>query len=766
MLRFRSIALNVTILALLGACAGGGGGGGGGNTIPVSPPPPPPAGSPRPSPIAVPPLPPAAAPGSFPGSSSQEYLNNWGPGGINAGSAWQFQNAHGEGVVIGVIDDGIDPSHPELLGRVDTVNSIDIVPGRNALTTTMSHGSELSALMVGNFNNAQTVGVAYQASVLAIRADNGANGFTDTDLANAITYATSKGVDVINLSLGSPSPTSAALRAAIQSATAAGVIIVVSAGNSGPNATQPNYPGFLATDAAVSNGLILVAGGSNPDKSFNTASNIAGSAANSYLVAPGWQIIVPDFGPVGAVPGFQACGASAGLAGDLCRIQGTSYASPHVAAAAAVLMSAFPGLTSQQVVQIILQSTDDMGGAGIDSTTGWGHLNLARAFQPIGIVAAPMSIAGVHINPIEPLGSVGPAFGDGLSRHTQAWTFAAFDSFGRTYTTDFSGNWLNDAVGPRANIEAPTLWRRIRASDGVAVDLALSNESIPESLRTGIEAEDARRDALVADVDVAEGVSLRFAMGGTHIGALGQAERDISFFNLVNADVSMAVTQQVLPGLAMSFVSASAGRDANGQRDHAEAVHAQLDFGPAQFDLQAGVLTEGEGALGFVLGDEFGRTPSGQTRFTSVSGGYDFDGPWRVSASATQGFPDAPSNWLAVRERLSALAFSIALEREVQLLRAQGVLALSVSQPLRIEGGELSFLAPVADRYGRASLRYEDRVISPTPSGREIRFGAAYRYFVSDRLSGFGEFQYVAEPGHVADREAEVAVSVGIRARR
>jgi subtilisin family serine protease len=266
------MAVQALVALLLGACASGGGGGG---STPVVPPPPPP---PAPSPPTFPPLAPPHAPGDFPNLGGAEFNANWGVAGVNAQVAWQ-NGATGAGVVVGVIDDGIHPNHVELVGRISP-DSIDIVSGRNALVTDNSHGSEISSLIAGNYNDNQTVGVAFDATILAIRADNGSSSFNSVDLANAIDYAREHGVAVINLSLGSDTPTSQVVRDAIRRATQAGVIIVVSAGNDGNDgATHPNYPGFLATDLSISNGLIMIAGGLNPDGSVNTASNPPGSAA-------------------------------------------------------------------------------------------------------------------------------------------------------------------------------------------------------------------------------------------------------------------------------------------------------------------------------------------------------------------------------------------------------------------------------------------------------------------------------------------------------
>jgi subtilisin family serine protease len=727
--------------------------------------------------VALPTLPPAAAPGSFPATSSQEFLNNWGPGGINVENAWRYQNAHGEGVLIGVIDDGIDPNHPELIGRVDTVNSRDMVAGRNALTTTLSHGSELASLMVGNFNGSQTVGVAYQATVLAVRADDGSGGFLDDTLANALNYAVANGVDVVNFSLGGTSPTNTNLRNAIQAATAAGVILVFSAGNSGPGATSPNFPAQLAASSAISNGLILVAGGSNPDGTFNTRSNQAGAASNQYLVAPGWEIIVPDHGPAGAVPGFQSCGAAAGIAADLCEIQGTSYASPHVAAAVAVLKSAFPGLTPAEVVQIILQSTDDMGAAGIDTQTGWGHLNLERAFGPLGTMSSPLAMAsGAEVGPTQTLGAVGAAFGDGVTRHSAAWTVAAFDSFGRTYDVNFSDNWARASAGPGAIVEAPSLWRAERVQ-GTRVEMAFAEDVAPESYRTAIDRAELEQAATRIDAALGAGLSVSFAGHGARAtsGEMGEPLGHLSF---VQSQTSLRLTQQVNDVVSLSMISESGGEFAGfgGVRNErsANAARASLDFGRFGFDVTAGRMDEAAGVLGFAWSSDIAPTPGGATEFAGVSGHFIPADGWRLSFSAEHGIADLPqSGWLSVDQSLRTSAYAFEASRWVTPAwldlygdEGEGVLSLNIAQPLRVEDGAMSFMAPTATNYGRRSLTFERRTFEPTPSGRETRVALGYRYFAGDLFSAFGEIVYVSEPGHVLKADAEGVARFGFRVRR
>lgn len=761
-LKSSRLVLNAIVLALLGACAGGGGGGGGGAMI--SPPPPPPLGPP-----VFPPLAPPHADGDFPATSSAEFTANWGVGGINAQVAWQ-NGATGEGVLVGVIDTGIHPEHSELAGRISP-NSIDIRPGRNTLVSNETHGSELSSLIAGNYNGAQTVGVAFDATILAIRADNSAGSFESTDLANAINYARQQGVDVINLSLGSSSPSSAAVEQAIRNATAAGIIIVVSAGNDGDaGATRPNYPGFLAIDPLVSNGLIMIAGGLNPNGTVNPASNPPGIADDWYLTAPGWQIIVPDYGPVGPVPGFQSCGAAAGIAANLCRIQGTSYASPHVAGAVALVKDAFPGLTPQQVVDLLLTTADDTGPVGIDAVNGRGRLNVGRAFQPVGPLAVPLMMSSAQeLGPDTTLGGVGAAFGDGFAVNATAWTVAGFDLYDRTFPVNLADNWLS-AAAPSALAQAPLLWRTSRAEHGARMQIAFEDVGLPDSYRGLVDRADFEHAPARIDTDIAPGLTASIAAHGarTMYDRTGDAVGHLAF---VDADLSLRLTRQIGDGVSISLLSESGVSPANAfltpSDRRATATRASINRGAFGLDLTVGQIEEDNGLLGLAWAGDMGATPAGKTRFTGAGVQAALAPGVDLAVNAEFGVAElGSSSWLDVSSPLRTTAFS--LETSFALTPAwfagDGALSLSIAQPLRIEGGTMSFMAPVATKYGRQSLSYEERVFSPTPSGRELRFGLGYRYFEGETLSAFAEALYVLDPGHSADAEPDTVLRFGFRA--
>lgn len=772
-LKLSALLLNAAVLALVGACASGGGGGGGSSPPIVSPPPPPPP----PSPPLFPPLAPPHAPGDFPSATSAEYNANWGVAGTNAIVAWQ-NNATGAGVLVGVIDDGIDPNHPELIGRISP-NSTDIVPGRNALVTTQSHGSEISSLIAGNYNDAQTVGVAFDATILAVRADNGSDQFNSTDLAAAIDYARQQGVDVINLSLGSSTPSAQSVRDAIQRATQAGVIIVVSAGNDGDSgATNPNYPGFLAADSSIANGLIMIAGGLNQDGTLNTVSNPPGAAADWYLTAPGWSIIVPDHGPPGAVPGFQTCGL--GPNGDLCRIQGTSYASPHVAGAVALVMDGFPGLTPSEVVDLLFTTADDTGAPGTDSLHGRGRLNVGRAFQPVGPLAVPMTATAMAMSPTSPVGVSGPAFGDGITRHTQTWSVVGFDNYRRTFPVELADNWVSAPQHGAALAQAPLLWRNQTTRNGAHMQTALMQDLAPDTLRSHIDRADLAQAATRIDAALGAGLSVAFAAHGARTMA-GEGD-PIGHLDFVGADRSLRLTQQI-GRFAVSLVSESGtvrgaplsyALIAPRSERSALAARAEADLGAMNFAVTLGRLSEDDGMLGLSWSRLLGETPAAATDFVGLNLRYAPAPGWRLSLNGETGVASlGDAGWLSVEAPLRTSAFWLEATRDFTpgWLAAvapdgRGALSFTLSQPLRIESGALSYMAPTATKWGRRSLRFEERSFEPTPSGRELRAGLGYRFMADATVSTFAEAYYVQEPGHIADADADLVLRFGARVAR
>ncbi len=761
------IVLAAFTAALLAACAGGGGGGGGGG-IAVAPPPPPPVVPPPPPPPPPPPLPPP--PGGIPSTSSAEYNTGYAVADTKAIAAWQV-GATGQGVLVAVIDDGVDATHPELAGRISSA-SLDINAGRNQLfSITETHGSELSSIIAGNFNNSLTVGLAYNATILAIRADNGAGGFGSSDLANGVDYAIAQGARVINFSLGSNSPSASAFQAAIQRATAAGIIVVVSAGNDGPVAPEVNYPGFLATNPAISNNLILVAGAHDRNGNLVNFSNRAGAAQNFYVTTPGSQIIVPDFGAPGGPAGFQVCPPPSGGVAMTCQVQGTSYSAPYLTGAVALVRGAFPGMTPQQVVQLIATTADDFGTPGVDAETGRGRLNLQRAFAPVGMVASPLAFGGADVPVSVTLGVTGGAFGDGVVSDPGLWVSVGFDDFGRSFGVDLAQNWRM-ARGGAFTLGAPTVWRSAEVPGGTA-SFTSADFSLPDSLRTTLDVRDVSPAAFRVENALSSQTRVAFAANAPALSSLSGIEAR-GHLGFAGADVSAAVFRSLGGGAELALTTQSGvtdlGQTFGRSTRHAAAARLSQAAGPFAAAVTVGSLHESGAQLGLAWSERLGARPDTRTNFLA------FESAWRASdtltfsAEAEVGRSDGGGGWLSISAPLTTSAFTVGMALNATPAwmedvsdTAHGRLILSVRQPLRVDGGEFSVSLPTADAYGRGSLRYETRTFDPSPSGRELDVEVAYDLLLTGSLSAHMGLAQVIEPGHVREASEETRAHAGVR---
>jgi subtilisin family serine protease len=287
--------------------------------------------------------------------------------------------AAGHGAVVAVIDTGVHEAHPDLQGRL--LPGYDWVQGDAAPQDENGHGTHIAGIVAANTGNGEGVeSVAPGASVLPLRVlDEEGGGFTE-DAARAIDYAIAHGADVINLSLSGDPPLVGDLldptfAEAIDRALDAGIVVVAVAGNTGlPLCENP-----------VSQGRVLCVGAVDRRR---MRSSYSGFGFGLALVAPGGSGAPTDGENV----------LSTYLAPLYEEVAGTSQASPHVAAVAALLVS--KGITGQAAVRRILATATDVGAEGPDFVYGAGIVNARRAVEglpPDG--AAPPAPSG---NPVEP----------------------------------------------------------------------------------------------------------------------------------------------------------------------------------------------------------------------------------------------------------------------------------------------------------------------------------------------------------------------------
>ncbi|MGC5050382.1 type VII secretion-associated serine protease mycosin [Micromonospora sp. DT48] len=292
---------------------------------------------------------------------------------LGARTAWRTST--GRGVVVAVIDSGVDGSHPDLVGRV--LPGLDLVtPDEATEPDPVGHGTTVAGLIAGrNDDRRGVVGLAPDARILPVRVLDAENRYDDALIvAKGVRWAVDNGAKVINLSLGGNGD-SAALAAAIDYAFARDVVVVACTGNL---ATSPEakvwYP-------AREPGVIAVSGlERNSDNLWSGA--ITGRAT---------VLTAPASGLVGARP-----------PGGYWRVQGTSFAAPLVAATAALVRSRYPEMSAGDVVNRLLATAKDIGPTGRDERFGYGLVD------PVAALTAEVPL--VHRNPLDdndPPGVVG-----------------------------------------------------------------------------------------------------------------------------------------------------------------------------------------------------------------------------------------------------------------------------------------------------------------------------------------------------------------------
>ena len=300
-------------------------------------------------------------------------FNNTGQGGgsadadIDAPEGWDLAGLGafpaGGGVKVGVVDTGIEQSHPELSGKV--VNCAGTSAGVGGIiggSTTPSesrgcaddndHGTHVAGTIAAKANNGIGVaGVAFNANFGICKALHGPLGTGSTaGVANCITYLHDRGAKVISMSLGGGASTTLqnAVANAYKNGAANGSVLVAAAGNDGNSAV--NYPAGYAQ-------VVSVAATDNRDAraSFSNAN-------------PDVEVAAPGVNVLSTIRG-----------GSYGRLSGTSMATPHASGVAAVLWQLNPGQTAAGIRGLLTSRVDDIGAPGRDSSFGFGRVNLCKA---------------------------------------------------------------------------------------------------------------------------------------------------------------------------------------------------------------------------------------------------------------------------------------------------------------------------------------------------------------------------------------------------
>ncbi len=781
----RKIAVGSSVIFALTLSACGGSGGGVSST--PAPPPPPPVVAPPPAPPPPPPPPPTTT--NF---ATAEFNRSDGPGFHNAITAYQA-GATGAGVTVGVIDSGIDPNSHEFTGRIHP-QSADVTGGNRGLGDDDGHGTAVTRVIAAAKDDRDVHGIAFNATILALRADQAGScttpgageteancSFFDSAIAAGINRAVDAGARVINISLGGAGGANTTLRNAINRATSAGIVVVVSAGNEANDAApafDPNNPSpFAQALVANGNGLVIIATSVNDQGVISDFSNKAGASQNNVLSALGQGICCEYQND--AIFRFDQNGQT------FVRVfNGTSFSAPQIAGAAALLAQAFPNLTGQQIVNLLLTSARDAGAAGIDAIYGRGILDIGRAFAPAGTT----SLAGTTT--IVPVagdgGTTSGAMGD-VALSNRAIDAVILDSYGRAYDIDLAHG-LN-ATAPRLRL-TPALvnqGRSVSLSAGTT-ELAFSisgngaggAQILPLALSDG---QQRQTRILAARVSAAISKDMRFSLGirqaaagqvsalqGMRNGAFlastearmenGFEQRPGNSFALRQQVGQFGLTGSIEIGEAQLYERAGLEFARNGTHRYPYstiAMSVDRQIGPAKLALGASWMREDETILGARFADFIGQ---GGARSLLVDGNGEIrlDQNWSLGASWRQGWTYANAGAsLSGQSLLKSNAFSFDVSRTNALLNGDR-LAFRVAQPLRVTSGGLSLNLPVAYDYATLTPTFGVRRFSLAPTGREISSEVAW---VVPLDSGYfsSNIFWRKEPGHFESAPDDVGVA-------
>ncbi|MBI3552325.1 MAG: S8 family serine peptidase [Elusimicrobia bacterium] len=262
----------------------------------------------------------ASGPGVFAAASARSPYP-WGIKRVKAPSAWDY--TQGEKVRVAIIDTGIDLRHGALQGKIDGgFNAITDSEADGAYQDDNGHGTHVAGTVAANSPD-KLFGVAPKARLYAVKVLDAEGSGSLSNVVKGIVWAANNGMQVANMSLGSPMP-SDTMQRALRYAKGRGVVVVAAAGNSGGAVGYPGaYPETIAVAASDWNDKIAAFSSRGPQVKF---------------IAPGVSVL------------------SSMMGGDFATLSGTSMAAPHVTGLAALAVAqGFRGLDGPDGVLAQLQ---------------------------------------------------------------------------------------------------------------------------------------------------------------------------------------------------------------------------------------------------------------------------------------------------------------------------------------------------------------------------------------------------------------------------
>ena len=309
-------------------------------------------------------------------AGANEEVFNWGAVAMHAREA-EAVNVKRAPVTVAVVDSGVEDTHPDLEGRVDTSRSVKC--SVNGVATQdfygwrdeFYHGTHVAGIIAAKHNDIGIDGIAPEASIVAIEATNDNRLIYPEYVTCAFMWAASHGVDVVNNSYSMDpwvywSPTDPEQAAGLEAATRSikyaqdkGLAVIAAAGNEGVDIDNPTVDNGSPTDVPTPTKNRAVNGGIRVPSMLDGVAQVS-AVGQAYNVKPGLSLGRAEFSNYGdtidfAAPGDQIYSTVPLLfyPSGYAVADGTSMATPHVSGIAALIKSVHPELTGAQVIDLM-----------------------------------------------------------------------------------------------------------------------------------------------------------------------------------------------------------------------------------------------------------------------------------------------------------------------------------------------------------------------------------------------------------------------------
>jgi serine protease AprX len=309
------------------------------------------------------------------------------PAVVDAVSAWSNVAAPltGQGIGVAVIDSGI-AAHPDVAGRVIVNQNFNVdVTG---IDDAYGHGTAVAGIIAGDgtASGGRYMGIAPQADLINLRVNDGTGSAPTSSIMNAIMWAVLNknafNIRVLNLSLQASvqeSYRTSPIDAAVEYAWLKGIVVVVAAGNNGPNSAlyaPANDPYVITVGATDDQGTVPTA--DDTLASFSSYGVTQDGFSKPDFVAPGRHIITtlaPNSAFALNYPSFM-------VGTQYIQLSGTSVAAPVLSGVAALYIESNPTVRPGQLKGVLLATANGLGFAG----SGAGYPDAARAIAYLGLI--------------------------------------------------------------------------------------------------------------------------------------------------------------------------------------------------------------------------------------------------------------------------------------------------------------------------------------------------------------------------------------------